>query len=67
MIDLFGAENLDDRRVKRAILRFAISSPEARAKKFVAEQRKRDPEWVADTEEMLRIEEPAPKVDPKKK
>ena len=46
-------------------LRFALCSPEPRAKKFVAEQRKLDKVWVEDTEEMLRIEEPAPKVEVK--
>ena len=42
--------------IHRAILRYAIQSPRPEAAKFVAEQRKRDPEQVRDTEEILKLE-----------
>jgi hypothetical protein len=60
VLDLFDKKSHNHPVVRRAILRFALCSPEPRAKKFVAEQRKRDPMWVSDTEEMLRFD-PAPK------
>jgi hypothetical protein len=67
ILDLFGKESHSHSVVKRAILRFALASPEQRAKDFVAAQRKRDALWVSETEEMLRIDTPAPKVETKKK
>src|SRR5262249_9655647 len=42
--------------VKRAVLRFALASPESKARDFVESQRKRDPDWVRDTEELLKLE-----------
>jgi hypothetical protein len=42
--------------IRRAIMRYALQSPHADAKTFVESQRKRDAEWVADTEELLRLE-----------
>jgi hypothetical protein len=67
VLDLFAKDSHNHPVVRRAILRFALCSPAPRAKAFVTEQRKRDPAWVSDTEEMLRFD-PAPKVDvnPKK-
>jgi hypothetical protein len=67
VLDLFGKESHNSVVIRRAILRFAICSPKDRAKTFVAEQRKRNPTWVEDTEEMLRFDTPAPKVVPTKK
>jgi hypothetical protein len=65
VLDLFGKPSHNHPVVHRAIMRFALCSPSPRAKAFVAEQRKRDPAWVTDTEEMLRFD-PVPKVVPKK-
>jgi hypothetical protein len=44
---------------RRAILRFALCSPAGMAKEFVDEERKRDPQRVRDTEDLLK-EEKAP-------
>ncbi|HYV37059.1 MAG TPA: hypothetical protein VE988_15235 [Gemmataceae bacterium] len=54
ILGLYKKQNFDNPIVSRAILRFALSSPAPRAAQFVTEQRKRDPEWVSDTEELLR-------------
>ncbi len=59
VLDLFGKKSHDVPVVKRAILRYALSCPTARALAFVREQRRRDPEWVKDTEELLKLEGPA--------
>ncbi len=42
--------------IRRAILRFALACPDAKAKQFVDAARKRDPETVKDAEEMLKLE-----------
>jgi hypothetical protein len=42
--------------VQRAILRYALSCPESKAAAFVDQWRKRDPEMVKDTEELLKLE-----------
>lgn len=57
ILDLFGKKTHDVPVVRRAILRFALRSPEKRAVDFVAAQRKRDAEWVRDTEELLKLED----------
>ncbi len=67
VLDLFGKKSHDNPIVKRAILRFALCSPSPRAAEFVKEQRKRDETWVNDTEELLRIDTPAPKLGPELK
>jgi hypothetical protein len=59
VLDLFNRESHNLGTVKRAVLRFALRCPTERAQKFVAEQRKRDDEWVKDTEELLQLEDPA--------
>jgi hypothetical protein len=56
ILDLYGKKTHDIPVIRRAILRFALQSPEARAVAFVGEQRKRDNEWVKDTEELLKLE-----------
>jgi hypothetical protein len=60
VLDLFTRETHNVPVVKRAILRFALRSPQARARAFVEEQRRRDSEWVSDTEELLRLEATPP-------
>jgi hypothetical protein len=48
--------------VRRAILRFALTCPNiAQATKYVAEQRQKDPQAVADAEELLKLEQEAAK------
>jgi hypothetical protein len=42
--------------IRKAILVFALQSPLPEAVKYVARQRKRDPEWVADIEDYLKLE-----------
>jgi hypothetical protein len=42
--------------IRRAILRFALSCPNQKAIAFVNQCRKRDPEMVKDTEELLKLE-----------
>lgn len=44
--------------VQRAILRYTLSCPDAKATAFVQEQRKRDPDKVKDVEELLRFDTP---------
>jgi hypothetical protein len=44
--------------VQRAILRYALSSEEDRAKSYVEEVRKKDPHRVKDVEELLRLDQP---------
>ena len=56
VLDLFGQKTHDIPVVKRAILRFALQSPSARAKTWVAQQRQRDADWVKDAEELLKLE-----------
>ncbi len=43
--------------VRRSILRFALSSPKPKAKEYVEKIRKADAELVADTEELLKLEQ----------
>jgi hypothetical protein len=67
VLDLFDKKTHSHPIVRKSILRFALCSPETRAKMFVAEQRKSNPVWVRETEELLQFE-PAPKaVVPAKK
>src|SRR5262249_41208120 len=56
VIDLVGLKTQNMPVVKRAVLRFALASPEPRAKEFVDRQRQRDLDWVRDTEELLKLE-----------
>jgi hypothetical protein len=58
VLDLFGKKSHDVPVVKRAILRFALQCPSPRARTFVEQQRRRDPDWVKDTEELLKLESP---------
>jgi hypothetical protein len=39
--------------IRRDLLRYALQCPDARAAKYVAEQRKTDPDWVANNEKWL--------------
>jgi hypothetical protein len=69
VLPLFDDKNFDVQVVRRAILRYALNCPNADAREFVARQRKRDPDWVRDVEEILRLEldvQPPSKVVPSK-
>jgi hypothetical protein len=57
ILDLFKIPSHDNPVIDRAILRFALSNKTPRTDAFVAAQRKRDPVWVSDTEELLRADE----------
>jgi hypothetical protein len=61
ILELFGKKSHDVNVVKRAILRYALQCPLPSARAFVDAQRRRDLNWVKDTEELLKLESP---VDP---
>jgi hypothetical protein len=61
IVDRFDTKGFTFNVTKRAILRFAIQSPEHAARTFVAAQRVRDETWVSDTEELLALERPKSK------
>lgn len=56
VIDILKKKGFDTPIIKKSILRYALQCPSPRAKVFVNEQLARDPEWVADTAEMLELE-----------
>ena len=56
ILALKGSKEHDSRAVQRALLRFALDSPTAAAKLFVAEQRRWDPDSVREEEESIRLE-----------
>jgi hypothetical protein len=57
ILALKGRPGFEAPIIHRAMLRFALYSPAPAAKRFVEEQRKRDPQLVEDAEELLKIEE----------
>jgi len=57
ILALSGREGFEVPHIRRAILRFALKSPFPGAKRFVEEQRKREPRMLKDTEELLKLEE----------
>ncbi len=59
IIGMFGQKTYNTPIIRKSILRYAIQCPNKRAVEFVAEQRKRDAEWVTDTRELLDLETPA--------
>jgi hypothetical protein len=56
ILDLQNRKSHDVPIIRRAILRYALSCPDAQATKYVSACRKRDPEMVKDLEEVLKIE-----------
>jgi len=60
ILNLLNKESHDVPIIRRAILRFSLSSPEKAAKAYVEEQRKRDEQSVLDAEELLKIEQNTP-------
>jgi|SRR5579871_5828986 len=56
ILDLQNKKSHDIPIIRRSILRFALSCPDKKAMTFVEQCRKRDPEMVKDTEELLKLE-----------
>lgn len=61
ILSLEGTKGYDTGINRRHMLRFALRCPTQTAKDFVNNQRARDPEFVADTEEVLALETPSKK------
>jgi hypothetical protein len=57
VLALYGKESYDVQVIHNAILRYMLRCPGPRAAEFVRAQRKRDREWVSDTEEQLRLDD----------
>ncbi len=64
VLGMFGRKDLNSPIIRKSILRYALHCPNPAAKTFVAAQRKRDAEWVADTEELLNLETTPAAVTP---
>jgi hypothetical protein len=56
VLDLQNKKSHDIPIIRRSILRFALTCPDKKATVFVEQCRKRDPEMVKDTEELLKLE-----------
>jgi hypothetical protein len=56
ILDLQNKKSHDIPIIRRSILRFALCCPDKKATAFVDQCRKRDPEMVKDTEELLKLE-----------
>jgi hypothetical protein len=69
VLGLFGQKSYDVPIIRRSILRYALACPNNKAAEtFVKTQRQRDPEWVSESEELLRLEgEDTTPAPPKKK
>jgi hypothetical protein len=56
ILELKDKKSHDVPIIRRAILRYALSCPEAKAVAYVQQARQRDPEMVKDIEELLKLE-----------
>jgi hypothetical protein len=56
ILPLFTRESHKAAFIRRAIVRYALQCPGAQAREFVAALRRDDPELVAETEELLKLE-----------
>ena len=56
VLDLWGRKSHNLGVIKRAIVRFMLQSPTDSAKAFIVEQRRRDAGFVADVDELLKLE-----------
>jgi hypothetical protein len=56
VLALYGQKTHDIPIIRRAILRFALCSPGPKAAPFVEALRKKDPDFVKDAEELLKLE-----------
>ncbi len=63
---LFSRPGFQERIIRRAILRYALSCPpgDARAAEFIAARKKEDAQWVDEVAELLRYESPRPDAPP---
>jgi hypothetical protein len=57
VLGLLGRESHTQPVIRRAIIRYALQCPDSRAARLVAAERQRDPQYVEDSEEMLKLEE----------
>jgi hypothetical protein len=62
ILALKDKESHDIPIIKRSILRYALQCPKEAAQNFVAERRKKDPDAVQSSEELLKLEQLPPKV-----
>ena len=63
IVELYSKPGYDIPIVRRSIMRFALSNTsQAKAGSFVTEQRKKDPQMIADIEELLKLESATPAV-----
>jgi hypothetical protein len=61
VLSLEGKKFFEVAPVRRAVVRFALRCPvHPAAERFLAGQSKKDPQWVADVEELLKLEEAMP-------
>jgi hypothetical protein len=67
VLGLYGKSSHDVPIVKRAILRYALSCTDKKAKAFVDGLRQKDPEMVKDVEELLKLETNTAPVPPANK
>jgi hypothetical protein len=56
VLEIFGRKTHDVPIIRRAIVRYMLSCPEPKAKAFIDQQRKIDPEGIKDAEELLKLE-----------
>jgi len=61
VLDLYGKPGLEP-IVRRAVLRYALSCPDPLAKAFIVQVRAKDPERVADVEDLLRLEQQGQRI-----
>jgi hypothetical protein len=63
---MFSRPGFQERIIRRAILRYALSCPpgDARAAEFIAARKKEDAQWVDEVAELLRYETPRPDTPP---
>lgn len=57
VLAIYAKENYDQLIIRRSVIRFALRCPGDPAAKFIAGVRAKDPQLVADVEEILRFEE----------
>jgi len=64
VLALFEKDSHNVPVIKRAVLRYMLQCPGPRAAAFVRQQRQRDPDWVSDAEEILRLDAETPTQTP---
>lgn len=60
ILELAGKKSHNLNVIRRAITRYMLQSPRPEAAAYIAAQRQRDPEWVQDVVDLLKLEAPAP-------